>query len=79
MIGHSLGRMDISPIFLPHFRLYEVVSLHVCGSPYKYRKILEMLPQLIKLCDPWGAGSMILTPCPYDPIMAARSGGHQSG
>ena len=24
------------PMFLPHFRLYEVVSLHMCVLPYKY-------------------------------------------
>ena len=30
-------------IFLPHFRLYGVVSLHMCVLPYKYRDILEML------------------------------------
>ena len=40
----------IFPIFLPHFRLYEVVSLHMCVLPYKYRKILEMLLKLMKLC-----------------------------
>ena len=39
------------PIFLPHFRLYEVVSLHVCVLPYKYRKILERLLKLMKLCN----------------------------
>ena len=38
---------DISN-FLPHLRLYEVVSLHMCVLPYKYRKILEMLPKLMK-------------------------------
>ena len=31
------------PIFLPHFRLYEVMLLHMCVLPYKFRKILEML------------------------------------
>ena len=40
------------PIFVPHFRLYEVVSLHVCVLPYKYFKILEMFPyKLMKPCD----------------------------
>ena len=34
----------LSPfIFLPHFRLYEVIALHMCILPYKYRKIMEML------------------------------------
>ena len=41
----------IFPIFLPRFRLYEVVSLHRCVLPYKCRKILEMLLELMKLCD----------------------------
>ena len=27
---------QIFPIFLPHFRLYEVVSLHRCVLAYKY-------------------------------------------
>ena len=35
----------------PHFRLYKVVSLHACVVPYKYRKILEMLPTLRHLCS----------------------------
>ena len=38
-------------LFLPHFRLYEVVSLHRCVLPYKYRKILEMFLTLMKLCE----------------------------
>ena len=38
----------ISPIFLTYFRLYEVVSLHTCVLPYKYRKILEMLLKFMK-------------------------------
>ena len=38
-------------MFLPHFRLYEVVSLHMCVLPYKYRKMLEGLPKLLKLCE----------------------------
>ena len=33
---------SIFPIFLPHFHLYEVVSLHICVLPYKYRKTLKM-------------------------------------
>ena len=40
----------ICPTFLPHFRLYGVVSLHMCVLPYKYRKILKMLLKLMKLC-----------------------------
>ena len=42
-------RVRLCPIFLlflPHFRLYGVVSLHRCVLPYKYRRILEMLPKL---------------------------------
>ena len=39
----------IFPIFLPHFRLYEVVSLHMCVLPYKCGNILEMFPELNKL------------------------------
>ena len=41
--------MDISPIFLPHFRLYEVASLNMCVLPFKYRKILEMLLKLLEV------------------------------
>ena len=37
-------------LFLPHFRLYEVVSLHRCVLPYKYREILGMLRKLLKVC-----------------------------
>ena len=37
----------IFPIFLPLFRLYEVVLLHMCVLPYKYRKLFEMLPNLM--------------------------------
>ena len=51
MMGHSLARMDIFH-FLPHFRLYGVIPLHTCVPPYKYRKILEMLPKLMKLMKP---------------------------
>ena len=42
-------------IFLPHFRLYEVVWLHMCFIPYEYRKISEMLLELMKLCDIMGS------------------------
>ena len=45
----------IFPIFLPHFRLYAVASLHVCVLPYKYREILEMLPKLMELCEIMGS------------------------
>ena len=48
------ARGPIFPIFLPHFRLYEVVSLHMCVLPYRCRKILEMLLKLMKLCDIMG-------------------------
>ena len=43
-------------VFLPHLLLYEVVSLHTCALPYKYRKILGMLRKLTKLCEIMGAG-----------------------
>ena len=33
----------------------EVVSLHTCVLPCKYRKILEMLPKLTKLCEIMGS------------------------
>ena len=59
------------PAFLPPFCLYEVFSLHMCVLPYKYHKILEMLPKLMKLRDTTGRRtvlSIILTPCLYDPI-----------
>ena len=39
------------PIFLPLFRLYEVVWPHMCFIPYEYRKISEMLLALMKLCE----------------------------
>ena len=48
----------ICPISLPHFRLYEVVLLHVCVLPYKYRTILEMLPKLMKWCEIMGSRRM---------------------
>ena len=53
------------PISLPRFRLYEVVSLHMCVLPYKYRKILEMLLQLMKLCEIMGSrpGRLTRTAC----------------
>ena len=35
--------------FLPHFRLFEVVSLHICVLRYKYCKILVSLLNLMKL------------------------------
>ena len=44
-------------IFLSHFRLYEVVSLHRCVLPYIYRTILEMLLKLIELCETMGSRS----------------------
>ena len=47
----------IFPTFLlvPHFRLYEVVSLHVSVLPYKNRKKLEMVFELMKLCNTTGS------------------------
>ena len=44
----------VLPHFLPHFRLYEVVSLLMCVLPYKHRErleILEFLLKLMKLCE----------------------------
>ena len=38
-------------IFLLYFRLYEVVSLHMCVLPSTYRKTLGMLLTLTKLCE----------------------------
>ena len=32
-----------------------VVSLHRCVLPYKYRRILEMLPKFMKLCERMGS------------------------
>ena len=49
----------IFPNCLPHFRLYEVVSLHTCVLPYKCRKCLEMLLTLIKLCCHHGVQAAI--------------------
>ena len=40
------------PYFLTTFRLYGVVSLQTCVSPYKYRKISGMLLKLMALCEP---------------------------
>ena len=37
----SLCAPDVFLIFLPHFRLYEVVSLHTRVLPYTYRTILK--------------------------------------
>ena len=52
--GHGRRRRqampEVVPIFLPHFRLHEVVSLHMCVLPYKYRKRLKRLLKLMKLC-----------------------------
>ena len=41
---------DMEYGFLPHFRLYEVVSLYMCVIPYKYRKRLGVLLKPMKLC-----------------------------
>ena len=45
----------MQPIFLPHFRLYGLASLHVSVLSYIHRKILKMLPKLTELCSKWGA------------------------
>ena len=41
----------VFPISLPHFRLYEVVSVIRRVIPYTYGKILEMLLTLMELCE----------------------------
>ena len=48
MLRHKAFVSPVFPIILPRFRLYEVVALHACVLPYKYRKILEMLLELTK-------------------------------
>ena len=47
--GAFVPRYSLFPYHL--FRLYVVVSLHMCVLPYKYRNILEMLLKLMKFCD----------------------------
>ena len=61
MIGHSLGRIDI-PFVVPHFRVYEVVSLHVCVLPCIHRKILEMLPKMTSCVTNGGQGRGAVPP-----------------
>ena len=40
------------------YHLYEVVSLHTCVLPYKYRKIQEMLLKLLEVrCELMGSRS----------------------
>ena len=39
LLGTGTPLAPICPVYLPHFRLYEVVSLHMCVLPYKYCKI----------------------------------------
>ena len=52
MIGHSLGRIDVS-YFLSTFPCISVVSFHRSVLPYKHRKILEMLLNLLEVsCAP---------------------------
>ena len=51
MIGHSLVRMDVS-YSLPYFHLYDVALLQMCVLPYKYWKILDMLPNLCEMMLP---------------------------
>ena len=50
----------IFPIPLPHFRLYEVASLHRCVLRCECRKILEMLPKFTKLCETMGSRTRLL-------------------
>ena len=53
-------RLRPPPLFhisLPHFRLYEVVSLHMRVLPYKYRTMVYMLLTLMRLCQLTGAGT----------------------
>ena len=44
----------------------------MCALPYKYRNRLEMLLKLMKVRHDGEQVWMILTPCPYDPIMGSR-------
>ena len=48
---------------LPHFCLYEVVSLHMCVLPCKYRKRLEMLLKLMELCELTGSRQGLCPVC----------------
>ena len=48
--GKPQYQILLFPFFLPHFRLHEVASLHMCVLPFKYRKILEMLLKLMTSC-----------------------------
>ena len=62
---------------MPH-----VNTLHIARTAarysIKYREILETLPpKWMKLCAITGAGPMILTPCPYDPITGAGPPGRK--
>ena len=47
------------PIFLPHFRLYEVLSLHVCVLLYTCRKILPNFAQIEGAWDAAGASTTV--------------------
>ena len=61
------------PLFLPTFRLYEVVSLHTCVLPYMYRVILELLPELTEPCKQMGRRHGPLTfQHPQNPSTKAR-------
>ena len=47
--------LPLSPMLSSLFRLREVFSRHMCVLAYMYRKILERLPKLMKLCAITGA------------------------
>ena len=58
----SIHRAIMFTLF-SHFRLHEVVSLHTCVLPWKYRGILKMLPPLPELCVICGIRPSTLPPC----------------
>ena len=62
--GWTASLFTAYSLFLPHFRLYEVVLLHMCDLAYEYRNILEMLPKL--MARRWTAShSQKFTPRPF--------------
>ena len=48
--GYWAFVVDISH-FLPHFRSYEVASLRSCVLPWKYRKIIGNVAQIVAQID----------------------------
>ena len=78
-------RQRCPPIFprvFSHFRLYEVVSLHMCDRSCTYRKIFKMVPKLTELCNTLGSrprqtstgtGSSLRVPSPGVPPSSATT------